>query len=173
MPRRISIVAVLVVAMLRTREALAQTTTSDDHAPNGTLIGMTIGVPGYGRQTEPDLLVVGLNVLHAQPSRLGIDFALGTIPKLLSADALVLGGRLDAVLPIAVTRDLWLMPAAGGSMIGAAAGGGGTAIGGVNAGLGAIAWSGHFGLRTSMTWHHFTDARGAIWLAEVGFVGGR
>jgi hypothetical protein len=173
MSRHALTIACLVSALLFSDHARAQTTPAEEHAPNGPIIGMTLGVPGYERQAQPDLLILGLNIIDAKPSRLGIDFALGTIPRLLSAQAVVLGGRLDATVPIAVSRDFWLTPVAGGSMIGGAASGGGTALAGVNAGLGAILWSGRFGLRTNMTWHHFMDARGSIWLAELGFVSGR
>jgi hypothetical protein len=167
-------IVVLAVAVLAPGRTEAQAAPTDEHAPNGSIIGLTIGVPGYERQAQTDLVILGLDILHAKPSRVGVDFALGTLPRALSNRAVVLGGRLDAVVPIAVTRDFWLMPVAGGSMIGGASSdGGGDAFGGVNAGLGAILWSGRFGLRSSMTWHHFIDARGAVWLAEFGFVGGR
>jgi hypothetical protein len=170
---RRALAATIVVALFSARYAVAQSVPPEDHAPGDKIIGMTIGVPGYGRQAQPDFLVLGLNALHARPSQLGIDFALGTIPRTLSAGAVALGGRVDGVLPIAVSRDLWLMPVAGGSMIGGGGADGGAAYPGVNAGIGAILWSGHFGFRTSVTWHRFTDTRGAIWLAEFGFVGGK
>ena len=137
------------------------------------MIGLSVGVPGYESRAASEFLVVGLNILQAKPSKPGIEFSLGTIPRLLSNQAVVLGGRLDAVLPITVTRDFWLTPAAGGSMVGGASADGGGAFAGVNAGVGAILWSGRFGLRSNVTWHHFVDARGALWLVEFGFVEGR
>jgi hypothetical protein len=173
MPRHISVIASLVCSLLLARSLHGQNPPPDDHAPSGTIVGVTIGMPGYGGQAQSDLLVVGLNALYAKPAGVGIDFALGTIPRALSGQSLVFGGRLDAVLPLAVAPDFWLMPVAGGSLIGVAGSEGGTALTGVNAGIGSVYWSGHLGLRTSVTLHHFLDARGAIWLAEIGLVGGR
>ena len=172
MPRCAFAVAALAVCVLSAHDVVAQATPPDDHAPNGTMIGLSVGVPGYAREVASEFLVLGLNILQAKPSRPGIEFSLGTIPRLLN-EALVLGGRLDAIVPLPVTRDFWLMPAAGGSIVGGASSGGGGAFAGVNAGVGAILWSGQFGLRSNVTWHHFVDARGALWLVEVGFVKGR
>jgi hypothetical protein len=173
MPRRAFGAIVLAVSVLSARGALAQGPPSDDHAPNGTMIGLSVGLPGYESRAASELLVLGLNILHARPSTPGIEFSLGTIPRLLSGRAVVLGGRLDAIVPIVVTRDFWLTPAAGGSMVGGASSDGGGAFAGVNAGIGAILWSGRLGLRSNVTWHHFVDARGVLWLVELGFVEGR
>ena len=49
--------------------------------------------------------------------------------------------------------------------------GGGTGVGGVNAGIATIAHAGSLGLRTGITWHGFANTSGAIWLVEIGFVG--
>ena len=96
------------------------------------------------------------------------------MPRALSHESIVLGSRLDAAVPIPLTSDLWLIPSAGGSVIGGgSSSGGGGAFAGVNAGVSAIVWSGRIGVRTNMTWHHFIDAPGAVWLAEIGLVGGR
>ena len=169
MPRAAWILA----AVLFSSPAVAQST-PEAHAPNDAVIGLTVGVPGYKSQAAPELFVVGLDVLRAKPSQLGVEFALGTIPRAFASGAVVLGGRLDAVLPIAITDDYWLIPAAGGTMIGGRGGSdGGDAFAGVNAGIGSILWTKNVGLRSSVTWHHFVNARGTIWLIEFGVVAGR
>jgi len=172
MPRCAFAAVFVSASVLFANGALAQTP-SEDHAPNGTMIGLSVGLPGYENRAVSELLVLGLNILQAKPSTPGVEFSLGTSPRLLSGQAVVLGGRLDAVVPVAVTRDFWLTPAAGGSMVGGISSDGGGAFVGVNAGLGAILWSGKFGLRSNVTWHHFLDTRGAFWLVELGFVTGR
>jgi hypothetical protein len=168
MPRAAWILA----AVLCSSSALAQTP-AEPHAPNDIAVGVTLGVPGYRSQIAPELLVVGLDILRAKPSQVGVEFALGTIPRILSDQAVVLGARLDATLPIALNDEFWLIPVAGGTMIGGGGGNGGGAFGGINAGIGSILWAGRVGVRTSATWHHFVNAQGAIWLLEFGIVGGR
>jgi len=173
MPRRALVVGSLVVSTLFAHNALAQSAPTDDHAPSGTMLGLSVGVPGYQSKAAPELLVLGLSILDAKPSKMGVEFSVGTIPRLLSGQAVIFGGRLNAVLPLTVTPDFWLMPSGGGSLIGGTSPDGGGALAGLNAGVGTILWNGNFGLRTNVTWHHFLGARGAIWLAEFGFVEGR
>ena len=96
MPRRALAVVPLAVSVLFAHAVLAQGTSPQDHAPSGTMIGLSIGVPGYESRAASEFLVVGLNILQAKPSKPGIEFSLGTIPRLLSNQAVVLGGRLDA-----------------------------------------------------------------------------
>jgi len=173
MPRRAFVAGSLVVSALFARSAFAQSAAPDEHAPTATMIGLSVGVPGYESKAASEFLILGLNILKAKPAQPGLEFSLGTVPRLLSGQAVVFGGRLDAVLPMAVTPDFWLMPSGGGSMIGGASSDGGGAFAGVNAGVGTIVWSGHVGLRANVTWHHFLDTRGVLWLAELGFVEGR
>src|SRR5690348_378154 len=130
MPRCAFAAVFISASVLFANGVLAQTP-SEDHAPNGTMLGLSVGLPGYESRAASDLIVLGLNILQAKPSTPGIEFSLGTIPRLISGRAVVLGGRLDAVIPIAVTRDFWLTPAAGGSMVGGLSSDGGGAFAGV------------------------------------------
>lgn len=173
MPRRAFVVGSFVVSALFAHNAVAQTAPAEDHAPTGGMFGLSVGVPGYESKAAPEFLVLGLSILDAKPSKVGVEFSVGTIPRLLSGQAVVFGGRLNGVLPLAVTRDFWLMPSGGGTLVGGTSADGGGALAGLNGGIGAILWNGNFGLRTNVTWHHFIDGRGALWLAEVGFVQGR
>jgi hypothetical protein len=74
------------------------------------------------------------------------------------------------VLPVALTPDVSLLPSAGISLLGVAGADGGTAFGGVNAGLATVLWTGKVGIRTGVTLHHLLNQRGAIWLVELGLV---
>ena len=136
----------------------------------GTLIGFSIGVPGYLSTPVPELLTVGINVTEIKPNRLGADFAIGTIPRAFAYGAGVIGARSGVVLPAALGPDLLLLPSAGGSFVGGAGEGGGAAFGGVNAGLATIVWTGSGGVRTGVTLHRLVGVPGTIWLVEFGWV---
>jgi hypothetical protein len=167
--------AVLGIILIIARQAGAQSGQPFDsvsHGHGSWLVGASVGLPGYGGQTVPELFTVGLNATQIKPGRLGADFALGTMPRALGNGAGVLGARAGGVLPFALTPDLLLLPSAGLSVIGAAGGGGGVALAGINAGMAAVLWTGPVGIRTGITWHHFEDSRGAIWLIELGVVHG-
>jgi hypothetical protein len=131
---------------------------------------VSAGIPGYEREAVPELFTIGLNVSQTRPGRLGADFSIGTMPRALIARAAVLGARAGVVLPIAPTPDILVLPSAGVSLLGGVGEGGAAALAGVNAGIATVIWSGDVGVRTGITWHHFQDARGAIWLVEFGVV---
>lgn len=153
------------------KHAIAQRPPADSAAnSSGWLVGVSAGLPGYDREPVPELFTIGLNVSQTTPGRLGADFSIGTMPRAFVAGAAVLGARAGAVLPLAPTPDLLLLPSAGVSLLGGAGEGGGAAIAGVNAGIAAVIWSGDVGARTGITWHRFQDFRGAIWLVEFGVV---
>lgn len=171
MPRRRSTLSVVCALGLSVTHASAQRPTADSAASrHDWLFGVSAGVPGYEREPIPELFTIGLNVSQITPGRLGADFSLGTMPRALVARAAVLGARAGVAFPIAPTPDVLLLPSAGVSLLGGAAEGGGAAIAGVNAGIAAVIWSGDLGVRTGITWHHFQDFRGAIWLVEFGVV---
>jgi hypothetical protein len=167
--------AVLGVMLVIARHVGAQNGPPVDSASRthgSWLVGASIGLPGYDGQPVPELFTVGLNATQIKPGRLGADFALGTMPRALGFGAGVVGARAGGVLPFTLAPDVLLLPSAGVSVIGAAGDGGGTALAGVNAGIAAVMWTGPVGIRTGITWHHFEDSRGAIWLVEFGFVHG-
>ena len=134
------------------------------------LIGASIGVPGYEKEALPELFTVGMNITQIKPGRLGADFSVGTMPRAFTAGAGVLGVRAGGVFPVALAPDLLLLPSAGLSLLGGAGDGGVAGLAGVNAGVAAVLWTGPIGVRTGITWHHFHDAGGAVWLIELGFV---
>lgn len=139
----------------------------------GWLAGMSVGVPGYGRQAATELLTVGGNWTRLREGRVGADFALGTMPRILGEGVLVLGARGGIALPVALSPGVLLLPSGGVSLIGGARAGGAGGVAGFNAGIATVLLAPNgAGLRTGVTWHRFGDADRAIWLWEVGFVRG-
>jgi hypothetical protein len=141
-------------------------------APRGWLIGASFGVPGYGREAAPELFTIGIHWTQLRPGRLGADFSVGTIPRIVVEGVAVLGFRAGGTLPLALAPRLVVLPSAGVSLIGGLGPGGGGGAAGLNAGVAAVLFgTSSTGLRTGVTWHRFEDTGGALWLFEVGAVG--
>ena len=158
--------SILICSLAVTTQATAQDSIS---AKRDWIIGVSAGVPGYERQPVPQLLTIGLSVSQTKPGRLGTDFAIGTMPTALALGVAVLGARAGLVFPIALTPNVSLLPSAGASLVaGGGADAGVAALTGVNAGIATLIWTDNVGVRTGVTWHHFQDVRGAIWLFEFG-----
>ena len=170
MPRSTSVLTTVICSLTLAARMGAQLRTDSTSTRRDWLVGVSAGIPGYEREPIPELFTIGLNVSQTTTRRLGADFAIGTMPRALLERAAVLGARAGAVLPLAPTPDLLLLPSAGVSLLGGAGEGGGAALAGVNAGIAAVIWSGDAGVRTGITWHRFQDFRGAIWLVEFGVV---
>ena len=169
MPARSLAALVLLFVGVRV-EAQSLATDSRASRPQGWLVGASLGVPGYGSETAPDLFTVGINVTELRIGRPGPDLSIGTMPLLLAGGALPFGIRADFALPIAVAPHLIVLPSAGLSVIGVVASYGGGGIPGANAGIATVLHQGSLGLRTGLTLHSFQESHGAIWLFEVGLV---
>jgi hypothetical protein len=140
----------------------------DDH---GWLTGVLLGLPGYKGEVEPRLFTIGAQFTQVRKGRPGTDIAIGTMPYVMSAGVIPLGMRLGVTVPMLPASRLLVLPSVGLSLVGVVGPGGGAGIGGPNAGLATVLLATpSFGLRTGVTFHGFTDVRGAVWLAEVGFV---
>ena len=136
----------------------------------GWLVAGSFGIPGHRSEPVPELFTIGFQWTQLRAGRLGADLALGTMPRLLAEGVLVLGFRGGAALPVAVARNVVLLPSAGISLVGGIGQGGGEGTTGLNAGVaGAFAGRGSVGLRTGVTWHRFRDTGSVLWLLEVGF----
>lgn len=136
------------------------------------LIGGSFGVPGYRNEPIPELFTIGIHWTQLRPGRLGADFSLGTMPRVLAEGVAVLGVRAGGALPLALAPRVLFVPSAGVSLIGGAGPGGGGGAAGLNAGVAAVIFgTSSAGLRTGITWHRFEDTGGALWLFEVGFAG--
>jgi hypothetical protein len=141
-------------------------------ARSGWLIGASFGVPGYGSDAIPELFTIGIHWTQLRPGRLGADFSIGTIPRIVVEGVAVLGFRAGGTLPLALAPRLVVLPSAGVSLIGGVGPGGGGGAGGLNAGVATVLFgTSSTGLRTGVTWHRFEDTGGALWLFEVGAVG--
>jgi hypothetical protein len=139
--------------------------------PSGWLVGGSLGVPGYGRQSVPELMTVGLHWTRLQPGRIGGDFAIGTMPRAFVEGVMVLGGRAGVALPLALSPSILVLPSGGVSLIGGAGGGGAGGVAGFNAGVAAVlSGASSAGMRVGITWHRFQDTREAVWLLEFGIV---
>lgn len=152
--------------------ARAADTLSQAHG--GWLIGGSFGVPGYGSEIIAEAFTIGVHWTRVRPGQLGADISLGTIPRTLGEGVAVVGLRAGVALPLLLQQGTWLLPSTGVSLIGGAGSGGGGGAMGFNVGVAAAAFgTSRTGLRIGITWHRFQDTEGAIWLAEVGFVGMR
>jgi hypothetical protein len=141
---------------------------SDDH---GWLTGVLLGLPGYKGEMAPQLFTIGAQFTRMREGLPGADIAIGTMPYVMSAGIIPVGVRAGVTVPVAPSSHLLLLPSVGASFIGAAGTGGGGGTAGVNVGLATVLLATpSFGLRTGVTLHGFPDVRGALWLAEVGFV---
>ena len=170
MPRRLLLLALLCPVVSSVAQSPVDSTS---RSGRDWLIGVSAGIPGYDKQAAPELFTIGVNASQIKPGRLGADLSLGTMPRAFIEGVGVLGGRAGAVFPIAPTPDVLLLPSAGLSLVGGGGGDGGGAIGGFNAGLAAVIWSGDVGVRTGVTVHRFADLRGTVWLVEFGVVRGK
>ena len=136
----------------------------------GWLFGASFGVPGYRTEAEPQLFTIGFQWTQLSPNRLGADFSVGTMPRLLAEGIAVLGLRVGVAAPLTLAPGVLLLPSAGVSAIGGMSGADGGGAAGLNAGVAAVMrGTGPIGLRTGITWHRFQDSDGALWLFEIGF----
>ena len=162
-------VAVCLLLLIAHVEASAQSDTDvDDH---GLLTGVLLGLPGYKGKAAPRFFTVGAQFTRVREGHPGADIAIGMLPYAVSAGVIAMGLRAGVAVPLAPAPRLLVLPSVGLSLIGAVGQGGGAGIGGANVGLATVLLATpSFGLRTGVTLHGFTDVRGALWLAEVGFV---
>ena len=140
----------------------------DDH---GMLTGVLVGLPGYKGEVVPQAFTIGAQFTRVRVGYPGTDIAIGMMPYAVSVGVIALGMRVGVAVPLAPASGVLVLPSAGASLVGAAGPGGGGGTAGVNFGLATVLLATpSFGFRTGVTFHGFSDVRGALWLAEVGFV---
>ena len=114
---------------------------------------------------------LGLNLTQLRPGRLGGDFSIGTMPRVLVEGVVPLGARAGLALPVILDSRVLLVPSAGVSALGVASSSGGGGTVGLNAGMAVMVFgTGSLGLRTGVTFHEFGDIRSRICLLEFGVV---
>lgn len=134
------------------------------------VVGGSVGLPGYGWDTEPKLFTAGVHASYLEELRPGGELFLGTMPRFLAEGDIALGARGGLAVPVPVSAGVLLLPSAGVGFIAALSGGTGGGLAGVNAGIAALVLGDKSGFRGGITWHRFHDANGLIWLLEIGFV---
>ena len=138
----------------------------------GWLVGGSIGVPGYGSESVPELMTVGVHWTRLQPGRIGGDFSIGTMPRAFFEGVMVLGARAGVALPLELSPAFLLLPSGGVSLIGGAGGEGGGGGAGVNPGGAAgVPPAGSPRLRLGITGHPVPGTREGGWGPPPG--GGR
>ena len=135
---------------------------------DGWIVGPLVGLPGAGSDYELSLVTLGVGVTRLSPNRPGLDFAVGTIPRIIPEGVLPIGARIGASIPLSLTPDAFLIPSAGLSAVGAAGSGGAAGTGGYYGGIAAVVARGKVGLRAGVTVHGSPDADVAVWLVEIG-----
>ena len=173
-PMRCHVIALglLLLVGLGSTPVLAQSPDTLKRGSSDWALGASLGLPGYGAQTAPELFTLGFQATQLRPGRLGADFSIGTMPALLVEGVLPVGVRLGVALPVEVAPRFLLVPSAGFSGLGVLAignGGGGSV--GLNAGVAAMVFgTGSLGLRAGVTCHQLLGTGGALWLVELGFI---
>jgi hypothetical protein len=144
----------------------AQDTTSARR--DGWIVGPLVGLPGAGSDYELSLVTLGVGVTRLSPNRPGLDFAVGTIPRIIPEGVIPIGARIGASIPLSLTPDAFLIPSAGLSGVGAVGSGGAAGTGGYYGGITALVARGSVGFRAGVTVHGTPDADLAVWLVEIG-----
>jgi opacity protein-like surface antigen len=165
-----SLLAGLVAAAACAVPASSQPT--EDPAASRWYLGASIGIPGYKTEAAPwELFTLGFQASRGTLGRPGLDFAVGTMPRLIAA--LPIGVRGGLALPIgSADRVFW--PSVGASLASASGSGGTGGLFGGYVGLGGTFFGADAstGVRTTVTVHRLDDLS-TIWLFEVGFVNRR
>lgn len=164
-PTRALFVAALTVS---TSAAIATAQDSATARPPASAVGFLVGLPAYAGQTIGQLATVGVSWTQLHPQRLGADVSLGTAPRAIADGQSAIGARADAVFPLAIAPSVFLLPAAGVSMLAVTSD---HAVLGVNAGVAVmIVKSRSVGFRAGVTVHRFQDDRNLASLVEAGVV---
>ena len=134
----------------------------------GWIVGPLLGVPGVGSDYDASFFTLGLGVTRLVPNRPGLDFAIGTVPRVISDGYLPVGVRLGPSIPLALSSDAFIIPSAGVSVIGAVGSGGAAGTGAFYWGASLVAAHGPVGFRAGATWHRPYATDQSLWLVEVG-----
>ena len=157
------------LAILLVASARLAAQSSEPTRDRGWLVATSVGVPGNGSETEPRFFTVGVQFTDVRIRRLSPDISIGTVPYALVAGVAVIGLRAGGAVPFALGSHVLMLPSAGMSVVGGAGPGGGGGTIGINGGLATVLLAtSKVGLRVGATIHQFPEARGAMWLAEIG-----
>lgn len=133
------------------------------------VLGLSVGVPRADGDSYSEFLTLGLHASHVRPRRVGADFFVGTLPRVLLDGVLPVAGRAGAVLPLRLAPDLLLLPGAGVSALGGASSDGAGFGLGLHTGASlVVGLQGRPLLRGGATWHYFAGLDEPLILLEFG-----
>lgn len=171
MTRRTRVTLAVAALLAATAPADADAQVSSDTsviaaaARRGWFVGGALGVPGARGELAPELFTLGLQVSQFGLRRPGLDFALGTAPRVIEFGGV--GARAGVTVPLPVSRSAVLMPVVGVSAIAALSDGAATGFhGGASLVFGDLSQAVP---RVTLTGHRFEDAIELVWLLEFGF----
>jgi len=167
-PARRSTLALFVAALLVVTDVGLAHGQHANARRDGWIVGPLLGLPGIGSDYERALFTLGVGVTRLVPNRPGLDFAVGTMPRVIAEGLFPIGLRIGPSIPVALGPDAFLIPSAGLSGIVAAGSAGATGVGGVYGGLATVVARGRVGLRAGVTWHRPIDGDLSVWLVEIG-----
>jgi hypothetical protein len=167
------VVATLALASPRFVRAQGSTTNAHDSTTaqrNGWIVGPLVGLPGVRSKAAYPLVTLGVGVTRLVPDHVGVDFAIGTAPRLIADGLVPIAARIGPSIPLVLGPDVFLIPSAGLSAIGVASAedfGGNV---GWFAGAAGVVARGPLGFRASVTVHGPLFAATPLWLAEIGIM---
>jgi len=179
--RALLLAATLTLAPLRSARAQDTMAPAEDSTTNarasatgqrdGWIVGPLVGLPGAGSEVAYALVTLGVGVTRLVPDRMGLDFAIGTAPRLIAYGVVPIAVRIGPSIPLAMGRDAFFIPSAGVSAIGVASAEDVGGDIGWYAGAAMVAAHGPVGFRAGVTVHEPLFMFGSpVWLAEVGIM---
>jgi hypothetical protein len=175
---RLCACAMLVVTTLTLaspRSVHAQDSTANAHDAttarrNGWIVGPLVGLPGVRSKAVYPLVTLGVGVTRLVPDHVGVDFAIGTAPRLIAEGLVPIAVRIGPSIPLVLGPDAFFIPSAGLSAIGTASGEDFGGDVGWFAGAAAVVARGPLGFRAGVTVHGPLFAATPLWLAEIGIM---
>ena len=142
----------------------------DSTAPKreGWIVGPLVGLPGEGSEAAYPLVTLGVGVTRLVPNRMGLDFAIGTAPRVIADGLLPVAARIGPSIPLEIAPDVFFIPSGGFSAVGVASLEGVGGLVGWYAGAAAVVAHGSVGFRAGVTLHSPLFAAVPVWLAEIG-----
>lgn len=162
-------IAIVMICLGSPASALGQEQTSPSR---DWWIGGSLGLPGSGLEFAAlELLMLSFHANFADPGRLGLDFKLGTPPRLTFDGTAALTTRIGATLPFGSERVL-VWPSAGLSGLAINYEDEAVARVGGYAGLAATVLVGgsRSGMRAGASAHKLSGGNDLLWFVELGFM---
>jgi hypothetical protein len=164
--RALFVVVTLTLAVQRPARAQDSTVATRD----GWIVGPLVGLPGIGSEAAYPLVTLGVGVTRLVPNHMGLDFAIGTAPRVIADGLVPVAARIGPSIPLALGPNAYFIPSAGFSAMGLASVEGVGGVAGWYAGGAAVMAHGPVGFRAGVTLHSPLFAARPVWLAEIGIM---